>query len=88
MLVQVLHPNIPFAGRVPGGDPWQEGPLESYAHIAQVLFALPSGFSLPTTQAETQHYAASATAGRQAAHNLSRHRNCYYLPCHSTESSP
>lgn len=68
---------------IPGRrDPWRA------AHIAQVLFALPSGFSLPTTQAETQHYAASATAGRQAAHNLSRHRNCYYLPCHSTESSP
>lgn len=37
MLVQVLHPNISFVGRIPGGDPWQEGPLESCTHSTGAL---------------------------------------------------
>lgn len=76
------------AGFAPKHPFCREDPGRRAAHVAQVLFALRSGFSLPTTQAETQHYSAIATAGRQAAHHLSQRRNCYYLSCHSTESSP
>lgn len=53
------------AGFAPKHPFCREDPGRRTAHVAQVLFALCSGFSLPTTQAETQHYSAIATAGRQ-----------------------
>lgn len=76
-------------GGTPGNPRFEKKCPLFCPELQLMLHCSPTGFS---PCAQTQYYRARATAGGRAgsspAHNLSRHQNYYYLPCHGIESGP